>query len=328
MTLCARIVVVLLAATLLAPYAPAQERKILSPRDSVILVLDTSIIAVSYSRPSMRGRTIMGDLVPWNRVWRTGANQATHIRTSGDIRLGDVPVPAGNYTLWTIPSLSDWTVILNKQTGQWGTQYDERQDLARFRAASRRISALCDTFTIALSKTGKQSGTLTLMWERTSVAVPFKKAAVGVLSPLDSASIRLGGKRVLIRYSRPSMRGRTIWGVVVPWDTVWRTGANLATALEVDADVTVGTVRIPRGSYTLYSLPSQEAFSLIVSTVPGGAPPQYDPGRDLSRIAMRFNRSQRFIDPFRIWFEPRGTRKAVLRIGWADRIYSVDIAVP
>ena len=328
MALCARTVVCLLTVTLLAPHAATQERKILSPRDSVILTLDTSVIAISYSRPSMRGRTIMGDLVPWNRVWRTGANQATHIRTSSDIRLGDMPVPAGSYTLWTIPSPSGWTVILNKQTGQWGTQYDERQDLARFRVASRRLSALCDTFTIALSKTGKRSGVLTLMWERTSVTVPFTRAAVGVLSPLDSASVRLGGKRVLIRYSRPSMRGRTVWGVVVPWDTVWRTGANLATALEVPADITVGTARVPRGSYTLYSHPSQDAFSLIVSSVPGGSPPQYDPTRDLAHIPMTLKLSRRSIDPFRIWFEARGTRKAILRLAWADRIYSVDISLP
>jgi len=317
------------AGFLIVSSAGAQDHKILSPRDSVILVFDTSSIAVNYSRPSMRGRTIMGDLVPWNRVWRTGANQATHLRTSGDILLGGMPMPAGTYTLWTIPSPSAWTVIVNKQTGQWGTQYDERQDLARFPASAKRLPAVCDTFTIALRKTGARSGALTMMWERTAVEVPFAKTrTLGPLSPLDSVSIRLGGKRLLIRYSRPSMRGRTVWGMVVPWDTVWRTGANLATALEVAADVSIGGAKIPRGSYTLYSLPTPDAFSLIVSTIPGGSSPQYDRSRDLVRIPMSLTRVARPIDPFRIWFEARGKRKAVLRLGWADRVFSADITLP
>jgi hypothetical protein len=314
---------------LVVPQAPAQERKILSPRDSVVLSLDTSTIAISYSRPSMRGRVIMGDLVPWNKVWRTGANQASHLRTSFDMLLGGMPVPRGVYTLWSIPSPSGWTVIVNKQTGQWGTQYDERQDLARFPAKVRRLTALRDTFTVALKRTSRNNGTVTLMWERTSVEVPFRRTeALGVLSPLDSASTRLNGKRIIIRYSRPSMRGRSIWGVVVPWDTVWRTGANLATVFETGVDLSIGTVRIPKGSYTLYSLPSPDSFSLIFSTIPGGSPPQYDPGHDLARVSMKMDRLRRSVDPFRIWFQSKGPSRVTLNLGWADRIYSVDLAIP
>ena len=73
--------------------AGAQDRKILSPRDSVVFAIDTNVVSISYSRPSMRGRVVMGDLVPWGRVWRTGANQATHLRTTFDMVLGGSPVP-------------------------------------------------------------------------------------------------------------------------------------------------------------------------------------------------------------------------------------------
>src|SRR5512147_841898 len=112
--------------------APAQQRPILSPRDSVFCSFDTNTVSVNYGRPSMRGRKIMGELVPWNKVWRTGANQATHFRTNFPMIIGGVPVPKGLFTLWTIPSQNGWKIIINKQTGQWGTNYDPRQDLARF----------------------------------------------------------------------------------------------------------------------------------------------------------------------------------------------------
>jgi len=313
----------------LLPPLQAHAQKILSPRDSVVLAFDTSLVSVNYSRPSMRGRRIMGELVPWNKVWRTGANQATHLRTTFDMTLGGTPVPRGAYTLWTLPSPTGWTMIINKQVGQWGTQYDERQDLARFRATTRRLSTPIDTFTVVLHKTGKASGVLKLMWERTSVEVPFtQEKKLGLLSPLDSATVRLKSKQVVIRYSRPSMRGRTVWGVVVPWDTVWRTGANLATELQTDLDIMLGTIRIPRGSYTLYSIPSPKAFTLIVSKSPGGALPQHISSLDLGRTPMVLRRSHSPIDPFRIWFQARGRGEAVLNLGWADRVYSLSLTAP
>ena len=109
--LCAALCAGLLGA---APGARAQ-RQIPSPRDSVSLTLDTNTISVNYGRPSIRGRKIMGGLVPWNQVWRTGANQATHLKTSFDMTFGGVPVTRGTYTLWTLPSPGGWKVILNKQ---------------------------------------------------------------------------------------------------------------------------------------------------------------------------------------------------------------------
>jgi hypothetical protein len=310
-----------------APETCAQDRKILSPRDSVVLALDTNVIAISYSRPSMRGRKIMGDLVPWNRVWRTGANQATHLRTSFDMMLGGMPVPRGTYTIWTIPSTSGWTMILNKQTGQWGTQYDERQDLARFRVSERQLPAPVDTFTITLERRKASTGSISMKWERTLITVPFeRRTRLATLSPPDSAIARMGNARLVVRYSRPAMRGRTVWGVVVPWDTVWRTGANLATAFETGTDITMGGVRIPRGAYTLYSIPTQETLTLVVSKQPPGALPQYDSRFDLARIPMSASTPRKPIDPFAIWFESHKGQAAALKLGWSDRVFTLPLS--
>ncbi len=317
-------VALFLIPAILSGELPAQERKILSPRDSVFLALDTSIISVNYGRPSMRGRKIMGDLVPWNKVWRTGANQATHLRTNFDMTFGGVPVPRGLYTLWTLPSQSGWKVILNKQTGQWGTNYDERMDLARFDAAPKNRPSPVETLTVALESTGKTSGLLKLMWENTLISVPFEKnTKIRPISPADSSSITLDNKRMLVKFSKPYARGRRIWGVVVPWDSVWRTGANMATSFVTDLDLAVGDVKIPSGSYTLYSRPSEDSFTLIVSKRPGGTQPNYDPALDLARIPLKLQKQDGEVDPFRIWFEPRDTHSVWLKLGWAERTYGV-----
>jgi len=301
------------------------QQAIPSPRDSVFLTLDTTVISVNYGRPSIRGRKIMGGLVPWNKVWRTGANQATHLKTSSDMTFGGVPVTRGTYTLWTLPSPGGWKVILNKQTGQWGTVYNPALDLARFDAAVEQTPALVDTFTVTLQATGRTSGVMRLEWERTAVVVPFQKNdRVRPLSPGDSAEITLAGRKITVRYSRPWQRGRVIWGVVVPYDSVWRTGANLATAMTVDGDVSIGGTPVGRGAYTLYSVPAAAGLTLIVSRKPPGREPAYDAKAEVARIPMKLERPAAAIDPFRIWFSPDGT-DALLHVGWGEREFTARI---
>ena len=319
-----RIAAVIVCSVLLVSDGVSQQRPILSPRDSVFLSLDTNVISVNYSRPSMRGRKIMGELVPWNKVWRTGANLATHLHTSFDMVLGGVPVPRGTYTLWTLPAPAGWKIILNKQTGQWGTNYDARQDLARFDARVETVAAPVDTFIIALQATGKTSGIMKLMWENTVVSTVFEKNdKIRPISPMDSSETRFRGKHIKIKYSRPFMRGREIWGVVVPYASVWRTGANLTTTLTTDADLRVGQASLPAGTYTLYSLPKESKFTLIISKKPAGFP-AYDPAMDAAQIDLAMTKSTTPIDPFRIWFD--ATKKGtMLRLGWARRVYSVPV---
>jgi hypothetical protein len=311
-----RMTLVLSFITLLAGNALGQQRPVLSPRDSVFLSLDTNVISVDYGRPSIRGRKIMGGLVPWDKVWRTGANLATHLRTNFDMVMGGVPVPRGTYTLWTLPSRRSWKIILNKQTGQWGTNYDKHRDLARFDAKVESLPSPVDTFTIALEATGKESGVMKLLWENTAVSTPFERNdKIRPISPLDSVETSFNGKSVKITYSRPFMRGREIWGVVVPYDSIWRTGANLTTTLVTRTNLRIGTADLPSGTYTLYSIPGPKELTLIVSKKPAGFP-SYDPSLDAARITP--------VDPFRIWFD-RTKSGTVLRLGWAERIYSAPI---
>src|SRR6266704_5145197 len=109
---------------------PVDKSKRPSPPGTAEITLQGKKIAIEYSRPSLRGRK-METLTPYGQVWRTGANEATSFVTEADLNIGGTNVPAGKYTLYSLPLESTWKLIISKQTGQWGTIYDEAQDLAR-----------------------------------------------------------------------------------------------------------------------------------------------------------------------------------------------------
>ena len=141
-------------------------KKPLSPPQEVKYSANGKHVTVNYNAPSKRGRAIMGSLVPYGKVWRTGANAATTLTTTTDLMLGSLHVPAGKYSLYTIPGEKEWTLIVNKQTGQWGTNYDEKQDLGRVKMKVTRLDKPVEQFAIAVDKN------LTLSWENTQASVP------------------------------------------------------------------------------------------------------------------------------------------------------------
>lgn len=156
--------------------APAGQR-VLSPRDTARLELGAGKhVFIDYGRPSMRGRRIMGDLVPFGRVWRTGANAATTLVTDVDLLIGDARVPRGTYTLYTLPSAGEWKLIVNRQTGQWGTQYVPERDLVRIPLRKEATRAPVERFTIALEPGRGTSHMLALTWENTRLFVPLRVA--------------------------------------------------------------------------------------------------------------------------------------------------------
>lgn len=125
-----------------------------------------------FGTPAVRGREIWGALVPYGRVWRTGANRATHLTTDRELTFGDLVVPAGEYTLFTIPEADGGLLIINRQTGQNGQQYDEARDLGRVRLQVRPLSAPQELFNITATETAT-GGELRLQWDRQELVAPF-----------------------------------------------------------------------------------------------------------------------------------------------------------
>ena len=165
-----------IAAWLLSFLAAAATGCAQEPRPSPPATADVTLagktISIKYSRPSMRGRKIMGGLVPYGQVWRTGANAATMLTTPVNLTIGGTAVPAGKYTLYTLPGENSWKLIINKQTGQWGTEYDEGQDLARVNMKVSQTSSPTEQFLISWNKQSQSEATLLMAWENTRASVP------------------------------------------------------------------------------------------------------------------------------------------------------------
>lgn len=145
----------------------------LSPHETTSSVVDGAKITITYGRPLMRGRRIFGSLVPYDRVWMPGADEATIFETSAYLRVGNVLLPAGRYSLYALPGETTWKLIINKMTGQWHTTYFDEDDLARLDTTIERLPKPVEQLTIAAVAHGGGGGRLQLEWETTRVYVPF-----------------------------------------------------------------------------------------------------------------------------------------------------------
>jgi hypothetical protein len=155
--------------------SPASDngKKLPSPPAQASVTLDGKSVTIDYNSPSLRGRHVGAELAPYGKWWRTGANPATTLKTAANLKIGTLTVPAGTYTIYSIPSETQWQLIINKQTGQWGTVYNQDQDLGRTpmqRAAAP--SAPVEAFKIAFENTKGKRTELHLIWETTDVFVP------------------------------------------------------------------------------------------------------------------------------------------------------------
>jgi hypothetical protein len=156
------------------PAQPAAARPApASPRDTARATVGGAQVMVDYGRPYKKGRTIFGanGLVPYGQVWRTGANAATTLVTSADLTIGGTRVPQGTYTLYTIPAADGWQLVVNRQTGQWGTDYDQGRDLARIPMRVSTVASPVEQFTIAV-----EPAALVMRWDTVQASVPIAAA--------------------------------------------------------------------------------------------------------------------------------------------------------
>ena len=151
-------------------------------------------VEIVYSRPGMKGRTIFGSLVPYDKVWRTGANNATKITFSTPVKLNGAEIPAGTYALFTIPGENEWTIIISKNVTQSALQYDEKADVVRVKATPVKLAETIETFTIEFNNITDESAVLNLVWEKTVVPIKLEVELAGKLMPQIEAMMASDGK--------------------------------------------------------------------------------------------------------------------------------------
>jgi hypothetical protein len=179
-TLKSILIIGMLAISLLPSMA---QQKRMSPHETVSAVIDRDRVMLVYGRPYTKSprtgevRKIWGGLVPYGEVWRTGADEATLLITQKPVVFGTTLIPAGAYTLWTLPAADGSAkLIINKQIGQWGVgpgSYDDSQDLARIDLKAETLTAPVDQFTMAIAKNPDGGGILKMSWENTQFSVAF-----------------------------------------------------------------------------------------------------------------------------------------------------------
>jgi hypothetical protein len=298
------------------------------PRDSVKTVLNGKKIAINYGKPAMLGRKIFGTFVPYYRVWRTGAGAATTLTTEVDLEVDGAIIPRGTYSLYTLPTEERWKLIINKQTGQWGTTYNPSLDLARTDLKIKKLKASVEYLTFKLNKIENDGGIMKIEWENTSLSIPFHISKDSLVpSPRDSVELFLQGKRLAVNYGRPSVRGRKIMGSVVPYGKVWRTGANAATGFTTQADLRFGNVIVPSGSYTLYSLPSSKQWKLIVNKQTGQWGTVYNEKLDVARMSLKKKMLKDISEKFTITLERTSDKAGVMKLSWEKTQLSVDFQI-
>jgi hypothetical protein len=143
-----------------------------SPPATASVTLAGQTLTIKYNSPSLRGRHLGGpEIVPWNTIWRTGANPATTLITPVPLHIGTLLVPAGTYTIYTLPSPTKWMLIVNKQTGQWGTEYHPEQDLGRVEMKSHTLPSSQEIMSISFDDIKKDSAELHIRWETTDESI-------------------------------------------------------------------------------------------------------------------------------------------------------------
>lgn len=155
--------------------APARQRGLrVSPHESVNATIDGAEIVITYGRPSMRGRTIFGALVPYGRVWCPGADEATTLDSTRTLQLGALTVPPGPHTIWMLPTAEAWTLVVSKEPSGFHTRYNESADLGRVALRKRVLPATIEQLTFTIEKNPPAAGgAIKMTWETTEVSVSF-----------------------------------------------------------------------------------------------------------------------------------------------------------
>lgn len=163
-----------LVAALALPAGLAAQQKRASPHETVKATIDGATVSITYGRPYMKGRKIFGGLEPYGKVWRLGADEATILETDKALMIGAVHVNPGRISLYALLDAAQWQLVLNKQVGQWGTEYTQAQDLARVPMKTEKLPAPVEQLTIAIEKNpAGKGGQIVVTWETTKATLAF-----------------------------------------------------------------------------------------------------------------------------------------------------------
>jgi hypothetical protein len=303
-----------------------------SPLASIHQKIGITDVTITYSRPSVNERRIWGELVPYDKIWRTGANKATSIEFSTDVKVQGNEIKAGKYALFTIPSETEWTLIFNGNPEQWGTyNYKEEEDVLRIKVRPEE-NHYHEQMIFNFSFVNKVSSNVILAWKNLKIQFNVESYLSDPesrnvrLSPASYVHQRIGLTDVKLTFGSPGVKGRKIWGELVPYDTVWRTGANEATTIEFNHDVKLNGNNVPAGKYSLFTIPAEKEWTIIINkTAEQWGSYDYNKDDDLLRFTVSPQKSSHPHERMKFVFKDVKLNTATLLLVWEE--ISVPITV-
>jgi len=262
-------------------------------------------VQVMYARPSKNDREIFGGLVPYGKEWRLGANEASEITFYQSTSFGGAVIPYGTYSFFVTPEKDSWTVSLSSQVNMWGNaKRDVSKTVASIKVPVEKAKDVNENLSMTFQKVDDQNANLVIEWDMTRVVVPMNFHPVVFsrmdASPMDRAmypsaadginyveadKIEESQPKIRVQYGRPQMKGRTIFGELLKYGSLWRVGANESTIIRFYQDVNIAGADIKRGSYNLYAMVNENSWDLIFNT---DMPAWGVANRDESKVSIIF----------------------------------------
>jgi hypothetical protein len=313
---------------------PAQQKRV-SPHETISAVIGSRAtgtrVTLTYGRPYTADpktgapRKIWGDLVPWDKAYRLGADEATLLVLQRPMVLGATLVPAGAYTLYMVPSQAGPSKLaISTAIGKWGIPVDEGHDLARVDLKADTLPSPVDQLTLALEKVPEGGAVLKISWETTQYSVALRQPAPRIDFPAASPAAvikqRVGLTDIEVDFSRPSLKGRVMIGGIDPYGEVWRTGANSATTISFSTPVTFGGVPVDAGTYELFTIPGRDEWTVILQKpMHQWGAYTYDQKNDVLRVTSKPTLHTEPAETFTIGFGDLTDESATFYLVW-DRV--------
>jgi|SRR5271165_387065 len=323
-----RLALALITAAAALPLSAQQNRR--SPHETVSTVIGDRAtgyrVTVVYGRPYTKDprtgetRKIWGGLVPWGQAYRLGADEATLLVNERPIVMQGVAIPAGAHMLYMVPSETGASKLaISSTVGGWGEPVDENHDLGQVDLKKDALDKPVDQLTIAIEKDSDGGGVLRIMWENTRFSASFSPPGMELpaASPGATTKQRVGLTDIEVVYSRPSMRGREVFGGLVPYGEVWRTGANNATRISFSTPVKLEGTPVAAGTYELFTIPGKDEWTVILQKAAKqwGAY-AYDPKNDVARVTAKPVALEAPYETFTIGFNDIRDESATLNLVW------------
>lgn len=308
----------------------------------------TQKIKVLYSRPNKKGRAIFGELIPYGKLWRLGANEAQEVSFYTPVEIGGTYVAAGTYTMFADINQDHWVFKLSSERFIAGTSnLDESKVFLATKIMTESVKDVREAFTIGFQRVDDDHADMLFEWDQTRARLPISfnppSMAGDDASPMDLAAYPASSRfrnfqkpedfdksapQIRVIYSRPQMKGREIFGGLVKYDQVWRMGANQTTVVTFFQNVKIGDKEISKGQYGIFVKPTANSWDFIIhkNTQSWGSA-NHDDKENVVTISAPTAKTPSTLEALSITFQEKGDNMVDMVVGWENTMARLPIQI-